>query len=192
MMPESVLPPCKPQWLIVITGLPGSGKTTLARQLARTHRLALLAKDDIKEPLLEVLKDDAGDSRRVSDAAFNVLFNLAHQLLHAGCDLLIEGNFRATGHAAALGALAASRALRCLQILCRLPEPLRQSSLAARAAVQHQDHDPQQQARYVPECDQFAAIPGARLLADATPGFADSQRQVLAHLGALLTGCVTR
>ena len=189
MMPENVLPTRQPQWLIVITGLPGSGKTTLARQLAKAHRVALLAKDDIKEPLLEVLKGTVDDSRRVSDAAFRVLFTQAQQLLLAGCDLIIEGNFRASEHAAALGALTGAGALRRVQILCRVPEPLRQAALLARARIQHPGHEPLQQARYAPECDDFLALPGERLLADATPGLADSQRQVLAQLAELLSGC---
>lgn len=186
-MPERVLPPLQAQWLIVIAGLPGSGKTTLARQLARAHRLALLAKDDIKEPLLDVLKGNAIDSRRVSDASFQVLFHLARRLLDDGCDLIIEGNFRASGHALDLSALVGTRTLQSMQILCRMPEPLRQSSLVARAAVQHSGHHRLQQARYVRECDEFVPLPGERLLADATVGLAASHQRVLAEVARLLS-----
>ena len=39
--------------LVVISGLPGSGKSTLGGQLARTLSLRLLDKDDILERLFE-------------------------------------------------------------------------------------------------------------------------------------------
>ena len=45
---------------IVVSGLPGSGKTTLARQLARAMGLPLLDKDDILERLFE--SKGVGDS----------------------------------------------------------------------------------------------------------------------------------
>ena len=45
----------RPTRLLLVTGLPATGKTTLARLLARRFTAPLLAKDVIKEPLLDVL-----------------------------------------------------------------------------------------------------------------------------------------
>jgi predicted kinase len=41
-----------PPRLIIVTGLPATGKTTLARELATRLRVPMLAKDAIKEPLM--------------------------------------------------------------------------------------------------------------------------------------------
>ncbi len=70
--------------VILITGLSGSGKTTLARKLAHRYGVALLAKDIIKEPLLDVIGlDTPAQSRKLSDASFAVLFALARELAAA-------------------------------------------------------------------------------------------------------------
>ncbi len=65
--------------LILVTGQPGAGKSTLARQLAVELRLPLLAKDTIKESLAEALATDPvsiTESRDLGDAAFEVVFGL--------------------------------------------------------------------------------------------------------------------
>src|SRR5450755_1224972 len=71
------------QWLL-ITGLPGTGKSTLGRRLALRYRVPLLSKDLIKEPLLNVLDaQSAAHSRLLSDASFAALFAVARELLAA-------------------------------------------------------------------------------------------------------------
>jgi len=44
-----------PPLLIVVTGMPSSGKTTVAEDLSRRLQLPLIAKDTIKESLYDTL-----------------------------------------------------------------------------------------------------------------------------------------
>src|SRR6516225_12327329 len=64
--------------LIVVSGAPGTGKSTIAAALAADLRWPLLALDAVKEALAEVLGLGGEDwSDRVGDAAAEVVFRLA-------------------------------------------------------------------------------------------------------------------
>jgi predicted kinase len=148
--------------LFIITGMPGTGKTTLARQIARRQGLALLCKDDIKEPLLDVLAPEASRSREVSNMAFAVMFSLSRELLALGNSLILEGNFRAGEHEAALLAALPADTPNIIQILCRADEDERRARLLNRA--QHAGHHFVHQLERVAGCDAFLELPGERHL----------------------------
>jgi predicted kinase len=70
----STIHPC----YLVVSGPPGSGKTSLATALAHEMGLPLVAKDLIKETLMSVLTvSDLAASREIGQAAFEVMYAVA-------------------------------------------------------------------------------------------------------------------
>jgi predicted kinase len=68
------------QVFVVVSGPPGSGKTTLARRLANGCGLPLIAKDTIKEALMTVLDvPDVDASRTIGRAAVAALHAIARE-----------------------------------------------------------------------------------------------------------------
>jgi predicted kinase len=73
----SLLPP---RTFVVVSGAPGSGKTTLALAIAPALGLPLIAKDTIKEALMSVLPvPDPDTSRLLGRASVAVLYAVAAQ-----------------------------------------------------------------------------------------------------------------
>lgn len=80
--------------LIVISGAPGSGKTTLAHHLGDALRLPVLCKDDLKEVLYDTVgATDVETSARLGRASIVLLTTIAARLLSAGTSAMIEANF---------------------------------------------------------------------------------------------------
>jgi predicted kinase len=80
--------------LIIVSGAPASGKSTLAERLARELHHPLLAKDAFKESLADTLGSrDREWSKALGLAAMRLLYDVAARLLRAGDDAVIESNF---------------------------------------------------------------------------------------------------
>jgi predicted kinase len=124
---------------VIVSGPPASGKTTLARPLARRLGFALLCKDDLKESLYTSLGGAPGDlalSRRVGDAAMDLLWLLATR-----CPaVVLEANFRTRNpqERARLAALDG----QIIEVHCRIPleEASRRFADRAREERHHPAH----------------------------------------------------
>ena len=80
--------------LVVATGMPSSGKTTVAEGLAARLALPLVAKDEIKESLYESLgAENVAASARLGTAAYALIFALARTMLASGVSPIVEANF---------------------------------------------------------------------------------------------------
>lgn len=72
---------------VLVTGAPASGKSTMSRALAARLGLTLLAKDEIKDVLIDVLgASDLEQSRQLGRAAVAVLKRVAGELPGAMID----------------------------------------------------------------------------------------------------------
>jgi predicted kinase len=103
---------------VVVNGLPGVGKTTLARPLSRLLGLPLLSKDVVKESLGNALGcPDPQASKRLGAAASDVLWSI---LADAPAGAVLEGWFAPYADDLRRG-LALAGARPVLEVWCACP-----------------------------------------------------------------------
>ena len=87
--------------LITLSGLPASGKSTVARALQEAFSYPILEKDRIKECLFDTLGFQSHDEkRRLDAAAARILLEVAEDILRAGGSVILDNNFDVAAGAA--------------------------------------------------------------------------------------------
>jgi len=104
--------------LVIVSGAPASGKTTLARRLAADGDLTLLSKDAIKEALADALghPQSVVASSTLGVGAYAAMYAMASRLLESGVGVVLESNFRrgqSEDELTRLGPGADARAVHC-------------------------------------------------------------------------------
>ena len=123
--------------VVLVSGAPGSGKTSLAAPLAAELGFALLGKDRIKETLHDALgapEPDLAWSRRLGGAAMELLWALAAD----APAVVLEANFRPRS-AYERGRIAAL-CPRPVEVNCVCPPELAARRYAQRATASHPVH----------------------------------------------------
>lgn len=126
--------------IVIVGGLPCTGKSSLAALLQTRLGWPLLAKDAIKETLFDALAcGDREWSRRLSRASYALLYVQLAQLLRTGVNCIVEGNFRSEQALRLRELLVADR---CIQVLCKADGAMLLARFAARArsASRHPGH----------------------------------------------------
>ncbi|MEM8863708.1 MAG: AAA family ATPase [Chloroflexota bacterium] len=85
--------------VILVTGHPATGKTTLSKKLAAEFKLPLIGKDIIKETLADALQNPSDAlpahawSGRLSQATWKLLYQQTEELIRADVTHIVEANF---------------------------------------------------------------------------------------------------
>lgn len=80
--------------LIIVNGLPASGKTTLAKRLGADLQLPVFSRDGIYEVLYDALEFQGQDyPPLLGSASFKLLYAVTGKLLEAGQPLIVKGFF---------------------------------------------------------------------------------------------------
>jgi len=122
--------------LIIVHGLPATGKTTIAQRLARDLSLPLASKDVFKETLFDTLGwHDRAWSQEISRASIALLFQFMETQLRAGCSCIVECNFKSAAATPEFVALRARYEYEPVQIVCRCDGPQLCDRFMRRAAA---------------------------------------------------------
>ena len=105
--------------ILVVSGLPASGKTTLAKKLAHDLAFVHLWRDGLKRPLQDVSAALPNDGRNLVGRAIDQLINtVAAEVLRAGHGVVIDSNFNIAEHGDAIRHLAAEHGRGALKCAC--------------------------------------------------------------------------
>jgi predicted kinase len=85
--------------LVIVSGPPGAGKSTIAKRLGAELGLPVLDRDDIKDTMFDTIGwSDREWSQRLGGASWHLLLMFAERLLTAGQSVILDSNFERGCH----------------------------------------------------------------------------------------------
>ena len=150
-MNRHLTPGCKT--VILINGIPASGKSTVTRQLSATFNLPQLTIDGIKEPFMACFSEiDRSFNRQLGCAAYEVIWSIVGHA-PAGCIWLIDAWFGFQPRETLQRQLQQAGVEKVLEIWNRISPELAVSRYASRLQDRRPGHPGEE---YLPELAQLA------------------------------------
>lgn len=84
------------KFLIVIGGIPASGKTTYGNEISRKLKVPIFSKDKFKEVIYDSIdhsKLEYEQKRKLGVTSYSVLYAVCEEMMKIGCTFIIESNF---------------------------------------------------------------------------------------------------
>jgi predicted kinase len=191
-----------PTRIVVVTGPPASGKTTLATAIAEGVGLPVFAKDAIKERLYDALgPGDREWSMRLGRATYPLLFDILSQELRAARSVVVDATFGPPMANEEFAALHRHWPFDALQLYCTAPRDVLLARYAARAPARHPGHlDGSIQDEVAAALDDGRwsplTLPGRCITIDTTGPVGETTERAVAlvrdHIGPRVPGSIDR
>jgi predicted kinase len=176
--------------LVVVSGPPGSGTTTLAHELARAIPCPAICRDEIKEGLVHGEQDYTpapGDA--LSHRTLDTFFGVVHFLVDAGVSVVAEASFQHAVWEPGLRPLLDKARIRFVHCsvdaeVARERMARRADEIPARRAVHgvYSVADSSERFRAAHESFDPIALPVPSLEVDTTDGYAPSVEEIAAFI----------
>ncbi|MBI5886755.1 MAG: AAA family ATPase [Deltaproteobacteria bacterium] len=129
--------------LVVVRGLSGTGKTTLAQAISQAADMPVVSSDIVRKRLAGMRTDEHASnaynegiySPEFTDKTYNALIDEAGRMLASGRPVIVEATFASAGRldAAIEAAIGAGARVRIIE--CRADDEIVKRNMAARAAI---------------------------------------------------------
>lgn len=105
--------------LIITTGRPAAGKSTLAKWLSKELGIPFFSKDNVREVLFDRLGEkDRPWAQLLGRASIDIMFYLAEVQFEAGCSIILDNSFDPALSVPRFQALQTRYDLEIIQIVC--------------------------------------------------------------------------
>ncbi len=168
--------------LIIICGLPGTGKTTLANELSKKLQIFCLHKDSIKESLYESLKmNSLEDSKRLGYPSVKAILDLAEENLSRGIDVIIESPFNFTDDEKVFETLQNKFDLNLYTIVLQLDKVNRKKRFMERER-HSSHHDTERERQYEEVSSSYEHMPEKKIFLNSEKSVTELTEEALSFL----------